>query len=104
MDLRIISLTFVFICYLMSYSFAQDGIPLIPFEQNENRTATYQEGIEFYESLAKASNQVEMRAWGNTDRGFPIHTVVFSSDGIFDPATIRDKGKLVMFVNNAIHR
>ena len=52
MDLRIISLTFVFICYLMSYSFAQDGIPLIPFEQNENRTATYQEGIEFYESLS----------------------------------------------------
>lgn len=103
MNVRIANLILVFVCFLMSYSSAQDGVLPIPFEQNENQTATYQEGIAFYESLAEVSEQVEMKAWGSTDIGLPIHTVVFSSDGTFDPTAIRKNGKLVMLVNNAIH-
>ena len=76
---------------------------ITPFEKNRNTTATYQEAIVYYEKLAKAFPQIQLSKHGMTDSGYPLHTVVVSKDGDFDPASIREKGKQILFVNNAIH-
>lgn len=74
------------------------------FEKDENATATYAEVIAFYEALAKAyPKQLQLTAHGATDSGFPLHTAVLSMDGDFDVTSIRESGKLILFVNNAIH-
>ena len=38
-----------------------------------------------------------------TDSGFPLHEVVLSQEEDFDPASIQNKGKTVLMINNAIH-
>jgi hypothetical protein len=40
---------------------------------------------------------------GPTDSGEPLHEVVLSADGTFEPAASRAKGRPVLFVQNGIH-
>ncbi len=75
----------------------------IPFEQSDNTTATYTEIISFYEELAALVPQVQLMTYGQTDSGKPLHLAVLSTDGDFEPASIRRKGKQILMVNNAIH-
>ncbi|RMG78827.1 MAG: hypothetical protein D6714_17325 [Bacteroidetes bacterium] len=75
----------------------------VPFEQNDNATPTYPEVIAFYEQLAARHPQLNLTTWGTTDAGFPIHTAVLSTDGDFDPVALRQKGKTIFLINNAIH-
>ena len=44
-----------------------------------------------------------MKEMGPTDAGFPLHLVMFSNDGKFDPAAWHKQNKVVIFVNNGIH-
>ncbi|WP_143473482.1 M14 family zinc carboxypeptidase [Flavilitoribacter nigricans] len=76
----------------------------IPFDRNKNVTATYGETIDFYRKLAAAfPKQVLLSPHGSTDSGHPLHTVVLSIDGIFDPVQLKQAGKSILLVNNAIH-
>jgi len=74
-----------------------------PFEENDNTTATYQEAIDFYRTLDANYDKLQLRVFGMTDVGHPLHVAVLSNDKDFDPVSIREKGKLILFVNNAIH-
>ena len=74
-----------------------------PFEQNENYSTTYQEAIAYYEKLAKQYPQLKLETHGSTDSGHPLHTAILSKDQDFDPASIRAKGKVILFINNGIH-
>ncbi len=38
-----------------------------------------------------------------SDAGYPYHVVLYSNDGIYDPAAWHRKGKLVILINNGIH-
>ena len=40
---------------------------------------------------------------GPTDAGYPLHLVLLSNDGKFDPATWHSQKKVVILVNNGIH-
>lgn len=95
----------VFFSFLLCCSFtlqAQDF--QTPFEKDPASTATYFETIEFYKNLAKAyPKKLQLLPHGTTDSGHPLHTVVVNKDGDFEATSIRKKGKLVLFVNNAIH-
>jgi len=93
------------LCIAISCSvFAQQPSALTaPFEQDSNRTATYQETIAFYETLSVAFPQLKLQPHGNTDAGFPLHTAVLSSEGAWQPETAKAQGKTVVFINNAIH-
>ncbi len=83
---------------------AQNNPFIIGFERDSNTTATYFETIAFYEKLAKAyPKQLKLVSQGMTDAGYPLHVAILSKDGDFDPASIRKKGKRILFVNNAIH-
>ncbi len=77
-----------------------------PFERDpaHNTTATYAECVAFYKELAAAyPAAVQLRAAGPTDSGQPLHEVVLSADGTFDPATSRAQGRPILFVQNGIH-
>jgi hypothetical protein len=84
--------------------FAQKGKPITPFEQDSNSTATYKQGIDFYESLAKAYPQVvRFVEAGNTDIGLPLHTLIIAKNKAFSPESARKQGKCILLINNAIH-
>lgn len=94
--------TFCFIVLSVNL-FAQTEAFQTPFEKDNNVSADYFETIDFYKKLVLTSPQMELKEWGNTDAGFPLHTVVLSTDGDFDPSSLKAKGKLILFINNAIH-
>jgi len=75
-----------------------------PFElSNGLETATYEQGIAFYEKLDAQYEEIKLFTYGNTDAGKPLHLVVFSADKDFDPKSLKSKGKNVFLVINAIH-
>jgi hypothetical protein len=77
-----------------------------PFERDpaHNTTATYAECVAFYKELAAAyPAAVQLHEAGPTDSGQPLHEVVLSADGTFDPAASRAKGRPILFVQNGIH-
>ncbi len=73
------------------------------FEVNDNYSASYQEGITYYEKLAKDFDEIQMNPFGMTDSGKPLHEVIISSDKDFDPTSLKNKGKTILYINNAIH-
>ena len=79
--------------------------PLTIFERSNGlETATYDEGIAFYQQLAQIYYQkANLQSFGMTDSGKPLHLFTVSADGDFDFDNIHSKGKLVLFINNGIH-
>ncbi len=76
---------------------------MTPYEANNNTTATYFEAITFYRQLAQRHEQLKVLPIGQSDVGQPLHLVVLSKDKDFDPVSLRQKGKMLLFINNAIH-
>ncbi len=75
-----------------------------PFEKNNQQTATYDEIIAFYKDLAKTyKKQVSFKKAGMTDAGQPLHELVISVDGYFDPQKARKQNQTILFINNGIH-
>ena len=70
--------------------------PLNPFEKgNGNHTATYQEMVQFYDTLAKEYKTISVQAFGTDDNGEPVKVVVYSQSG--------DPNDPVILINNGIH-
>jgi hypothetical protein len=67
------------------------------------QTPTYEEGIAYYQKLAKDFPQIQMQAKGPTDSGKPLHLVLYSRSRIFDLAKLKAQGKAILLINNAIH-
>ncbi|MGI4759340.1 MAG: M14 family metallopeptidase [Janthinobacterium lividum] len=77
-----------------------------PFERDpqHNTTATYAECVAFYQELAAAyPATMQLHEAGPTDSGRPLHEVVLSADGIFEPGASRAQGRPVLFIQNGIH-
>ena len=77
-----------------------------PFERDpaHNTTATYAECVAFYKELAsRYPATMRLREAGPTDSGRPLHEVVLSADGTFEPAASRAQGRPVLFIQNGIH-
>lgn len=64
-------------------------------------TPTYDGIIATYADLQNQSKIVQLTECGTTDIGKPLHLVVISRDGKFDPASAAMKTKI--FINNGIH-
>lgn len=91
---------FIVACFYCGFAFAQQT----PFElSNGKQTATYAEAIQWYESFSKKSGKISMKEMGPTDAGLPLHVVLISEDGQFDPAVWHQQKKVVMLINNGIH-
>ena len=75
-----------------------------PFEKSSGKeTATYFQAIDFYKNLDKNSADVFMKEFGTTDAGYPLHLVLVSSDGKFDPVLWHRQNKVIILINNGIH-
>ncbi|MGK0363637.1 MAG: hypothetical protein ACI85O_000690 [Saprospiraceae bacterium] len=91
-------------CLACTPLFAQKQKYQTPFEQQENYSATYQETIKYYEKLAESfPKQMQLKEYGMTDAGFPLHLAILSKDGDFLPKNIQKNNKRILLVNNAIH-
>ena len=78
--------------------------PNTVFESSGGKeSSTYSETISFFKEAAKQSKLVDMVEKGTTDAGYPLHVVLVSADGKFDPAEWHRKGHIVIMVNNSIH-
>ncbi|TAF34067.1 MAG: hypothetical protein EAZ57_03705 [Cytophagales bacterium] len=75
------------------------------FERSQGlETATYEEGIAFFDSLANQhSSKLKFIELGYTDSGYPLLLAVLSVTGLFDPAELRALGKTIILINNNIH-
>ena len=77
---------------------------LTPFERSGGKeSATYFQAIEFYKKLDKASSKILVKQMGPTDAGYPLHLVMVSADGKFDPVIWHKQKKVVILINNGIH-
>jgi hypothetical protein len=86
-----------------AFSFASYG-QQTPFEiSNGKESATYFQAIAFYKKMDGSSSKVLMREAGSTDANYPLHVVLVSNDGKFDPAVWHKQNKVVILVNNGIH-
>ena len=72
-------------------------------KSNGTESATYFEAIAWYKNLDKISPQVLVKEMGNTDAGYPLHLVMVSNDGKFDPAQWHRQKKIILLINNGIH-
>ncbi|GAA4439959.1 M14 family metallopeptidase [Pontibacter saemangeumensis] len=97
--------TFLLAALLSIGAPAQDKPDLkTPYEKgNGNQTATYAEAIAWYQRLDAAYEEVKMMPYGTTDAGRPLHLVVVSTDRDFDPASVHQKNKRVLLIQNGIH-
>lgn len=91
-----------FFALLLSISFIH--AQQTPFEKsNGKKSATYSEAINWYKELSKKSPKIKIKEMGPTDAGYPLHLVLVSADGKFDPAIWHKQQKVVILVNNGIH-
>lgn len=67
------------------------------------QTPTYPQVIDWWSRLDAASPIVKMQPMGPTDAGYPLHLVLVSTDKDFDIASLKRKGRNIIFVLNGIH-
>ncbi|MCI4668657.1 MAG: hypothetical protein MRZ79_11025 [Bacteroidia bacterium] len=94
--------TLLFAVLMFKLLSAQMG--MTPFENTwGEETATYQQAIDFYKQLAETYPEVEIKEYGRSDVGKPMHLVVISGQKIFDPKKAKKEGIPMILINNAIH-
>lgn len=70
-------------------------------KSNGTETATYFETIAYYKKLANSYPEISIQEIGNTDSGYPLHLVIFSSSKEFDFNKLQQKNSIL--INNGIH-
>src|SRR3954465_7472056 len=101
---KIILTLFIITGFLSHTIAATDTTFITPFERSKGlRTATYAEVTDFYKRLQKAYATISTGDVGPTDNGYPLRSVSYTKDGQFDQDELKNSGKLVILINNAIH-
>jgi hypothetical protein len=67
------------------------------------RTATYDETVDYFQRLEKASGWVKLTQFGTSPQGRALNLVIVSSDKAFTPEKARKTGKVILLVQNSIH-
>ena len=76
----------------------------LPFETSEgSKTATYEQTLEFCESIDKASPQVFYTSYGESSQGYELPLLIVDKDGLNEVESIRDAGRTILFVESNIH-
>lgn len=77
--------------------------PDIQLKYDDNLSLEYHEVIDAYRQLAHHYPEARLVEMGETDIGKPLHLFMISGDRDFNPASLREKGKCIILVNNGIH-
>jgi hypothetical protein len=76
----------------------------ITFEKsNGKQSSDYYECIKFYKALDALYPTVQIKLFDTTDAGEPLHLVLFSKNGQFNPVQWHNQNKVVILINNGIH-
>ena len=74
------------------------------FEKTAGKeTVTYEQCIQYYKELDAAFSSITIKEFGATDAGYPLHLVLFSTNGKHDPLQWHKENKVVIMINNGIH-
>lgn len=73
------------------------------FEKYPTQTATYEQGIDYWQLLDQEFSAVTLLEQGKTDIGKPLHWAILSSEKINTLDKLSDSEKPLLFINNAIH-
>ncbi len=77
---------------------------LTRYEQSGcTETATYEEAMTFYRSLAEKYDAISIHEYGQTDIGIPLHVVLINTGKEKTPKQLKEAGKAIWLINNAIH-
>ena len=77
---------------------------LTPSEKSGGKfSSTYFETIAWFKMLVKKNKTIHISEMGVTDAGYPLHLVLLSKDGSFDPEKWRKQGKVIILINKSIH-
>lgn len=66
-------------------------------------TPEYLDVINYYKELSNAYSEISIFEIGDTDAGFPLHVIVFNTDGKTQLKTIKNSTKNKVLINNGIH-
>lgn len=78
--------------------------PLTHFELSDSlESADYYSVIDYYKNLADHFQEARLIEYGPVDVGKPLHLLVLSGSGNFDPEKIRSSGKNIIMIMNGIH-
>ena len=73
-------------------------------EQTEFRkTPHFEETMEYFQRLAKASRMVHIGSFGTSPQGRDLSMVIVDKDGLTSPEKIRRKGRIIVLVESCIH-
>jgi len=72
-------------------------------QSNFTESATYEEAMAFYQALDEKYGEVSIITHGPTDIGIPLHVVLITNGNEKTPQAIKNSGKAVWLINNAIH-
>lgn len=73
------------------------------YKYTNNQTYTYDETYKAYSILANKHQIAHYEDVGNSDVGRPISVFIISKDKLFSSKEIKESGKSVLLINNAIH-
>ncbi|MCK7591998.1 M14 family metallopeptidase [Subsaxibacter sp. CAU 1640] len=88
--------------YLVQGQKAKNDFLTVFEKSNGLETATYEQTISYYQTLADNFPEVSIQSIGETDSGEPLHIITLNSDKIFDFEMIK-KEKRILLINNGIH-
>ncbi len=89
--------------FLFSFNIAAQSDETAFERSKGTETATYLQTISFYQQLSKKYPQVQIKTFGTTDAGYPLHLILLSSNKKFDPKQWHKENKVVVMLNNGIH-
>lgn len=90
-------------CDLSKYKLIKTYDFVTVFEKSEGKeTATYPQVIDYYKQLADAYPTIQLKEYGKTDSGEPLHLAIYSLNGKFDFDNLRDDYTIIL-INNGIH-
>jgi hypothetical protein len=89
---------------IVSFAATSDTTFITPFERSKGtQTATYAEVLDYYKRLRDAYPTISVGDMGPTDAGYPLRSVSYTKDAVFNKDEMKKSGKLVILINNAIH-
>lgn len=94
----------ILLLFILNASWQFGLAQLTRFEKSGGlESAPYTEAIDWYRQLAKKSKQIKIMTMGPTDAGYPLHLVLLSADGSFEPRQWKKQKKAIYFILNGIH-
>ena len=90
-------------CDLSKYKLVKEFDFETVFEKSGGKqTPTYPEIVNYYEQLDDAFTTIQLKEFGKTDSGEPLHLAIFSPSENFNLEEIRENYTIIL-INNGIH-